>query len=228
MSTATINAPKTSKRYVVLDTETTGLSVSQGHRLIEVGCVVLHDMSPTLESWHKYINPPVAVSPGAQAIHGLSNEFLSKHPSFSEVAQDLWNFLQDSTIIAHNAPFDMGFLNHEFQLLGFGTLQNEVIDTVKLARSKFPGKRANLDTLCARFGICIAERQDKGHGALLDAKLLTQVYLQLINTNDNKDTFNDTFSDNIKASSSKIVFPDIKITCSQTECETHDSFKNSL
>ncbi len=167
-------------RKIILDTETTGLSVDTGDRLIEIGCVELIHNKPTMKQFHVYINPDKEVSIGAFKVHGISNLFLSNKPKFANIAQDLLNFLQDSTLVIHNADFDMRFLNHELQLMNLPKLTNPVIDTLKVAREKFPGKRVNLDALCAHFKLSLIQRKEQGHGALLDAKLLTQVYLNMI------------------------------------------------
>lgn len=165
------------KREIVLDTETTGLSFSDGHKIIEIGCVEIVNGSLTGNTFHQYINPCRDISEDAIRVHGLTVEFLSSYPVFSEVSGPLRSFLQDSPLVIHNAKFDMGFLNGELSLLQHDHLSNPVLDTLKLARQKFPGAPASLDALCRRFNIDAQHRTF--HGALLDAQLLAQVYFQL-------------------------------------------------
>jgi DNA polymerase-3 subunit epsilon len=166
-------------REIVFDTETTGLDPKSGHRIVELGCVELLNHLPTGNSFHRYLNPERDVPDEVVRVHGLTWEFLSKHPTFSEVVADFLDFLGDGHIVAHNASFDMGFLNHELGLLGFPPIpMSRVTDTVQMARRKFPGASASLDALCKRFDIDLSAR-DK-HGALLDAQLLAEVYLELV------------------------------------------------
>jgi DNA polymerase-3 subunit epsilon len=166
-------------REIVLDTETTGLDPAAGHRLVEIGCVELINHLATGEIFHVYINPDRDMPEEAFKIHGLSEEFLRQHPPFDQVATNFLNFVQDSTLVIHNAEFDMKFLNWELKALGHPVLPREqAIDTVAMARRRFPGSPANLDALCRRFGIDNTSRTK--HGALLDAELLAEVYLELI------------------------------------------------
>lgn len=166
-------------REIVLDTETTGLSPADGHRIVEIGCVELFNHVPTGEVWHRYINPERDMPMGAFQVHGLSEEFLAQHPVFAEHAGEFLDFIGDAKLVIHNAEFDMGFLNAELRLLGFPPLpMDRAVDTVKLARSRFPGAQASLDALCRRFGIDNSSRTK--HGALLDAELLAEVYLELV------------------------------------------------
>ena len=166
-------------RQIVLDTETTGLEPKQGHRIIEIGCVEMVDRKLTGNHYHMYINPGRHVDDGAIAVHGLTNEFLADKPKFAEVYQDFFNFIKGAQLIIHNAPFDTGFINHEFKLHDrFHKPVNrycEVIDSLVIARQKHPGQRNNLDALCQRYHIDNSNREL--HGALLDAQLLAQVYL---------------------------------------------------
>lgn len=166
-------------REIVLDTETTGFEPSQGHRLVEIGCLELINHIPTGRIFHAYINPDREVPQDAFQVHGLSYEFLKTHPLFSEVAQPFLEFIEDSPLVIHNARFDMKFLNAELTLQACGEIPfHRAIDTLTMARQKFPGSPASLDALCKRFNINNKAR-DK-HGALLDAELLAQVYLELI------------------------------------------------
>lgn len=166
-------------REIVLDTETTGMDPAEGHRIIEIGCVELFNHLPTGKAWHHYINPEREVDAGAVAVHGIKTEFLKDKPTFGELVGDFLDFIGDGTLIIHNAEFDMKFLNAELKTFGFPALKmNNVIDTLMLARKKYPGSPANLDALCRRFNIDLSGREL--HGALLDAQLLAAVYLELI------------------------------------------------
>ena len=166
-------------REIILDTETTGLDPKMGHRLVEIGAVELINHTPTGVNYQTYINPGRDVDPGAQEIHGLTNGFLKQQPAFEDVCTEFMNFLSDSTLIIHNAPFDLAFINMELNRLGEPSISSErVIDTLVLARRKFPGAQANLDALCRRFAI--ENRHRELHGALVDAALLADVYIELI------------------------------------------------
>ncbi|WP_087733587.1 DNA polymerase III subunit epsilon [Paraburkholderia piptadeniae] len=167
-------------RQIILDTETTGLNAKSGDRIIEIGCVELVNRRLTGNNLHFYVNPERDSDPGALAVHGLTTEFLSDKPKFAEIADALRDFVTDAEIIIHNAPFDIGFLDAEFALLGlppFSEHCGEVIDTLVRAKSMFPGKRNSLDALCDRFGVSNAHRTL--HGALLDSELLAEVYLAM-------------------------------------------------
>ncbi len=166
-------------REIVLDTETTGLDPKSGHRIVEIGCVELVNHMPTSRTYHQYINPERDMPDEAFRVHGLSVEFLSDHPVFTDIAEAFVEFVGDATLVIHNAEFDMGFINAELGKLGHEPLaMDRAIDTVRMARQKFPGAPANLDALCKRFGIDNSNREL--HGALLDARLLADVYLELI------------------------------------------------
>jgi DNA polymerase III subunit epsilon len=167
-------------RQLILDTETTGLNARTGDRIIEIGCVELVNRRLTGNNLHFYINPERDSDPGALAVHGLTTEFLSDKPKFAEIAAELQDFVQGADLIIHNAPFDIGFLDAEFALLGLASFSSqcgEVIDTLVRAKAMFPGKRNSLDALCDRFGISNAHRTL--HGALLDSELLAEVYLAM-------------------------------------------------
>ncbi len=165
-------------REIVLDTETTGLSPTGGDRLVEIGCVELINHIPTGKNFHVYINPQRSMPEEAFRVHGLSEEFLADKPVFRDVAGDFLDFIGDATLVIHNAPFDMGFLNHQLEISGHKTLTNTVIDTVMVARQKHPGARVSLDALCKHYGIDNSRRTL--HGALLDSEILAEVYLELI------------------------------------------------
>jgi len=166
-------------REIVLDTETTGLSPQEGHRLVEVGCVELFNHVPTGRVFHHYINPEREVDEGAANVHGLTTEFLADKPLFSDIAESFVAFIEDAPLVIHNASFDMGFLNAELTRLGRPALPDaQAIDTLAIARRKFPGAQNSLDALCRRFNVDNSNRTK--HGALLDAELLAEVYLELV------------------------------------------------
>ena len=166
-------------REIVLDTETTGLDPKSGHRVVEIGCVELLNHVATGETYHCYINPQRPMPAEAERIHGLSDSFLADKPLFAAVAEGFLEFIASAPLIIHNAAFDLGFLNMELKKLARPVIPpDRAIDTVKLARRKFPGAPANLDALCRRFGVDLSVRTK--HGALLDSELLAEVYLELV------------------------------------------------
>jgi DNA polymerase-3 subunit epsilon len=166
-------------REIVLDTETTGIDAAKGDRVIEIGCVELINHVPSGRSYHTYLNPERAVSEGAFNVHGLSDQFLADKPKFAQVAAEFSAFIADARLIIHNAAFDVGFLNAEFARLGLAPLAGEnVLDTLSMARKKHPGASNSLDALCQRYGIDNSRRTR--HGALLDAEILAEVYIELI------------------------------------------------
>ncbi len=166
-------------REIIFDTETTGLSPREGHRLVEIGCVEVINRFPTGRVFHTYLNPERDMPIEAFEIHGLSSEFLKDKPLFAAIADEFWDFIDGAQLVAHNAGFDMGFINAEFLRVGKPMISMDtVIDTVQLARRKFPGAKASLDALCDRFGISNAHRVK--HGALLDAEILAEVYSELL------------------------------------------------
>ena len=165
-------------KEVVLDTETTGLSVKDGHRLVEIGCIELDNLIPTKNRFHCYLNPERKVSEKALEVHGYTDDFLSKQKKFNEIGEDFLNFIKDKRLIIHNAEFDLGHLNNELSLFGKKNLANEIIDTLALARDKFPGSPVSLDALCKRHKIDNSKRTK--HTALVDCDLLAKVYINLI------------------------------------------------
>jgi len=166
-------------REVVLDTETTGLDPYQGHRLVEIGCIELVNRFPTGQTFHRYLNPERDVPPEAFAIHGLSDDFLKSQPVFADIAADLLAFVGGAALIAHNAAFDLGFLNAELERVKQATIpRDRLVDTLLLARRKYPAGSNRLDDLCVRLGIDNSRRTK--HGALLDAELLAEVYIELV------------------------------------------------
>ena len=165
-------------KEIVLDTETTGISVKDGHRIVEIGCIELDNLIPTKNKFHCYLNPERKVSEKAFEVHGYSDDFLSKQKKFNEVVDDFLNFIDGKKLIIHNAEFDIAHLNHELKLSGKNEINNEVVDTLSLARDKFPGSSISLDALCKRYRVDNSKRTQ--HNALIDCDLLAKVYINLI------------------------------------------------
>ena len=166
-------------KEIILDTETTGLSVREGHRIVEIGCIELNDLIPTRNRFHCYLNPERKVSEKALEVHGYTDEFLSTQKKFSEVVDEFLNFIENKKLVIHNAEFDLSHLNNELELLGKKKLNNEnIIDTLALARDKFPGSPTSLDALCKRYKIDNSKRTQ--HTALIDCDLLAKVYINLL------------------------------------------------
>ena len=165
-------------KEVVLDTETTGISVKEGHRIVEIGCIELENLIPTKNKFHCYLNPGRKVSEKALKVHGYTDEFLSKQKKFNEIGEEFLSFIKDKRIIIHNAEFDLGHLNNELSIFGKKKIDNEIIDTLILARNKFPGSPVSLDALCKRYKIDNSKRTQ--HTALIDCDLLAKVYINLL------------------------------------------------
>ena len=165
-------------KEIVLDTETTGLSVKEGHRIVEIGCIELDNLIPTKNRFHCYLNPERKVSEKALAVHGYTDEFLSNQKKFEDVANDFLSFIEDKKLIIHNAEFDLAHLNNELNILGKKKIGNSIVDTLVLARDKFPGSSVSLDSLCKRYRIDNKRRIK--HSALIDCDLLSKVYINLI------------------------------------------------
>ncbi len=165
-------------KEVVLDTETTGISIKEGHRIVEIGCIELDNLVPTQKKFHCYLNPERKVSQKALEVHGYTDEFLSGQKFFKDVVDEFLNFIEGKKLIIHNAQFDLGHLNHELALIGKKKINNEIIDTLLLARDKFPGSSISLDALCKRYRIDNSKRVQ--HTALIDCNLLAKVYINLI------------------------------------------------
>mgnify|MGYP001487452759 FL=1 len=227
------------KKLIVLDTETTGLEVDQGHRVVDIGAIVLKDRKKTNEYFQSYVNPERLIDREAQEIHGISNEQLEKEPKFSEIAESFLEFVQDSVLIIHNAPFDLGFLNTELQRASsnYPKLEEicEIEDTLVLARKKFPGRRHKLDDLADRYEI---EGYDRTfHGALVDANILADVYIHLTGgqimlnfSSSNSKTSNQL--DDQKESNNLIDYSITQVTVSNEEMIAHkkkeDELRNKL
>ena len=214
-------------KEVVLDTETTGISVKEGHRIVEIGCIELDNLIPTKNNFHCYLNPERKVSEKALEVHGYKDEFLSKQKKFSEVGDKFLDFIKDKRLIIHNAEFDIGHLNNELSLFGKKKINNEVIDTLILARDKFPGSPVSLDALCKRFRIDNSNRTQ--HTALIDCNLLAKVYINLI---DQKEpTLNFQNQDTVAQDKNNLKVPYFKkvIKISEKEILNHKEYlKNHL
>ncbi len=165
-------------KEIVLDTETTGISIKEGHRIVEIGCIELENLIPTKNKFHCYLNPERKVSEKALEVHGYTDEFLSTQKKFSEIGEQFLEFIKDKRLIIHNADFDLGHLNNELAIFGKNKINNEIVDTLILARDKFPGSPVSLDALCKRYRIDNSKRTQ--HTALIDCDLLAKVYINLI------------------------------------------------
>lgn len=210
-------------REIVLDTETTGLRHFEGDRLIEIGCIELINRRKTDNHFHVYINPEREISSEAFGIHGISNEFVKDKPKFKEIAKDFLNFIGDSTLVIHNAGFDIGFINMELKLLKLPVLFMErVIDTLLIARKKFPKAPANLDALCKKFNISLSSRTK--HGALIDAELLAMVYIALLEGDQAKMSFGEMKAQNVEFKNVSKNFPQRNYKLSATEENRHKEF----
>ena len=212
-------------REIILDIETSGLDFKEGHRIIEIGCVELKQKE-VCSYFHRYINPLKTLTEENIKIHGITNEFLEDKPLFKDVAEEFLNFIEDSSIIAHNANFDVGFLNHELEKLSKPQITKErVVDTVVIARNRFPGQQVNLDALVKKLKVnSLVDREF--HGALKDAKILTDVYLELQGINQMGLQLNDRKSEDLKLSGELNLKP---IVLTKEETESHKEFiKNNI
>ena len=169
---------------VVLDTETTGLSIHEGHRIVEIGCIELKDLIPTKKKFHCYLNPERKVSEEAFKVHGYSDDFLSKQKKFVDIVDEFLKFIEGKRLVIHNAEFDIGHLNNELSILGKTKINEEVIDTLQVAREKFPGSNTSLDALCKRYNIDSSRREK--HNAVIDCELLSKVYINLLDQKEPK------------------------------------------
>lgn len=223
-------------RQVVLDTETTGLETSRGHRIIEIGGVELVNRRFTGNTFHKYINPEREIDAGALEVHGISTEFLQDKPIFSQVSDEFMDFVKGAELVIHNAPFDIGFLDHELQLLDaeWGKLAEycSVLDTLTLARKKHPGQRNNLDALCKRYAVDNSSREL--HGALLDAEILADVYLLMTGGQVSLGLGSDSAQSDLDQD--EVVYTKISqdqrpkkvITASVSEAQAHEAYIKNL
>ena len=214
-------------KEIILDTETTGISVKEGHRIVEIGCVELDNLIPTKNRFHCYLNPERKVSEKALEVHGYTDEFLAQQKKFKEIEEQFLTFVKDKRLIIHNAEFDLAHLNNELSILGKKKLNNEIVDTLTLARDKFPGSPVSLDALCKRYRVDNSKRTQ--HTALIDCDLLAKVYINLIDQKEPTLNFQN-HDDNINEKSNfdvdyfkKIIFP------TNEELKKHKEYlKNNL
>ena len=214
-------------REVVLDTETTGISVRDGHRIVEIGCIELENLIPTQNRFHCYLNPERKVSEKALEVHGYTDEFLAKQIKFSEIVDKFLEFIKDKRLIIHNAEFDLGHLNNELSIFGKKKITNEVIDTLILARDKFPGSPVSLDALCKRYRIDNSSRTQ--HTALIDCDLLAKVYINLIDQKEPTLNFQNQDTDTKDKNNTKVSYFKKVIKPSEKETLNHKEYlKNHL
>ena len=212
-------------KEIVLDTETTGISVKEGHRIVEIGCIELDNLIPTKNKFHSYLNPERKVSDKAFEIHGYTDEFLSKQKKFSEIMDEFLEFIKDKRLIIHNAEFDVSHLNNELKILGKKAIENDITDTLILARDKFPGSPSNLDALCKRYRIDNSRRTK--HTALIDCDLLAKVYINLIDQKEPTLDFNEKEKINKSESNEKIDYFKKIIKPSEEELKSHSYYLKS-
>ena len=213
-------------KEIVLDTETTGISVKEGHRIVEIGCIELDNLIPTKNKFHCYLNPERKVSEKAFKVHGYSDSFLSDQIKFKEIADDFLRFIKDKRLIIHNAEFDLSHLNNELKIIGKNKIDNEVVDTVSLARNKFPGSLNSLDALCKRYRIDNSKRVQ--HTALIDCDLLAKVYINLIDQKEPTLDFKNK-EEVSKLDTGKVIYSTKVIKPSPEELKNHQIYlKTSL
>ena len=209
-------------KEIILDTETTGLSAKDGHRIVEIGCIELDNLIPTKNRFHCYLNPERKVSEKAFEVHGYTDEFLSKEKKFKEIADDFLNFISDKRLIIHNAEFDLSHINNELKIIGKKSLKNEIIDTLILAREKFPGSPSSLDALCKRYRIDNSKRTQ--HTALIDCDLLSKVYINLTDQKEPTLDFSNEIVDDNQNKSKKISYFKKVIKISDQEKSYHSRY----
>ena len=212
-------------KEVVLDTETTGVSVKDGHRIVEIGCIELENLVPTKKTFHCYLNPEIKVSEKPLEVHGYTDEFLSKQVKFIDVVDKFLDFIDGKRLVIHNAEFDLSHLNNELNLLGKSKIKNEVIDTLALARDKFPGSPISLDALCKRYNIDNTKRTK--HTALIDCDLLAKVYINLLDQKEPRLDFKN-YENLIQDKSENILYFKKVIKPSDDELKKHKEYLNSF
>ena len=209
-------------KEIVLDTETTGLSVKDGHRIVEIGCIELENLIPTGNKFHCYLNPERKVSEKALAVHGYNDEFLSKQKKFNEIGDEFLEFIKDKKLIIHNAEFDLAHINNELNLFGKRKLDNEIVDTLILARDKYPGAPASLDALCKRYRVDNSRRNK--HTALVDCDLLAKVYINLIDQKEPTLDFQNNEQEKKQINNSKVAYFKGVIKPSLEEIRNHKQY----
>ena len=212
-------------KEIILDTETTGISVKDGHRIVEIGCIELDNLVPTKNKFHCYLNPERKVSEKALAVHGYSDEFLSNKKKFGEIVDEFLAFIKDKKLIIHNAEFDLAHLNNELKIQGKETIKNEIVDTLVLARNKFPGSSISLDALCRRYRIDNSKRVQ--HTALIDCDLLARVYINLLDQKEPKLNFLNQENEIDEESQKKILYFKKVVAISKEELAKHNNYLKS-
>ena len=214
-------------KEIVLDTETTGISIKEGHRIVEIGCIELDNLIPTKNKFHCYLNPERKVSEKALEVHGYTDEFLASQKKFSEIGEEFLEFIKNKRLIIHNAEFDLGHLNNELTLFGKNKINNQVIDTLTLARDKFPGSPVSLDALCKRYRVDNSKRTQ--HTALVDCDLLAKVYINLIDQKEPTLDFQNQDNDITEKLQSSVSYFKQIITPTSQELKNHKEYlKNNL
>jgi DNA polymerase-3 subunit epsilon len=214
-------------KEIVLDTETTGISIKDGHRIVEIGCIELENLIPTKNKFHCYLNPERKVSEKALEVHGYTDEFLATQKKFSDIGEQFLEFIKDKRLIIHNAEFDLGHLNNELAILGKKKLDNEIIDTLILARDKFPGSPVSLDALCKRYRVDNSRRTQ--HTALIDCDLLAKVYINLIDQKEPTLNFqNEEIKNNQKNNTNINYFKKIVLPTTEELKKHKEYLKNNL
>jgi len=209
-------------KEVVLDTETTGISIKDGHRVVEIGCIELENLVPTKNKFHCYLNPERKVSEKALEVHGYTDEFLAKQKKFKDVGEEFLDFIKDARLIIHNADFDLGHLNNELAILGKKKINNEIIDTLALARDKFPGSPVSLDALCKKYRVDNSKRVQ--HTALIDCDLLAKVYINLIDQKEPTLNFKNLDQDVKEGNNSNVAYFKKIISPSENEIKKHKEY----
>ena len=209
-------------KEIVLDTETTGLSVREGHRIVEIGCIELENLIPTKNRFHCYLNPERKVSEKAFEVHGYTDEFLSKQKKFILIVDEFLNFIKGKKLVIHNAEFDLSHLNNEMKILGKEKIQNEIVDTLDLARNKFPGSSISLDALCKRYRIDNSKRSK--HTALIDCDLLAKVYINLLDQKEPTLEFQNNDKQNLVNLNEKVLYFKKVIHPTDSEIAEHKKY----
>ena len=209
-------------KEIVLDTETTGISTKEGHRIVEIGCIEIENLIPTKNKFHCYLNPERKVSEKAFQVHGYSDEFLSKQKKFSQVVDEFLSFIKGKKLIIHNSEFDLSHLNNEMRILGKSKIDNEVVDTLVLARNKFPGSSISLDALCKRFRIDNSKRVK--HTALIDCDLLAKIYINLLDQKEPTLQFQANNKEDFNQKTEKVLYFKKIIYPTKKEMEEHQKY----
>ena len=212
-------------KEIVLDTETTGLSIKDGHRIVEIGCIELENLIPTSNKFHCYLNPERKVSDRALEVHGYTDKFLSDKKKFSEIVDEFLSFIENKKLIIHNAEFDLSHLNNELKIMGKNTIKNEFTDTLVLARNKFPGSSISLDSLCKRYRIDNSKRTQ--HTALIDCDLLAKVYINLIDQKEPKLNFQNQEKEDLKITNENFLYSRKVVQLTEKEKMDHSKYLKS-